>query len=114
MEIIDEFCREYKKITEELLSAAEKDDFEKMDELLSSRQELMDKLSMENYDKPTLADALNTQGIVELELRLTKLLEEKRNSFTDSISNIEKNKKANQAYIMTSLNRSQSILSKRI
>lgn len=114
MTVIDEFCREYKKITEELLSSAEKEDFDRMDELLSSRQKLMEGLSRESYDKPSLADALKAQEIAELELRLTRLLEEKKNSIINSISNIEKNKKAAQTYNMTSLNGSQSIISKKI
>lgn len=114
MAIIDEFCREYKKITEELFKSAEKDEFDRMDELLSLRQILLDKLSKEGFDKPSLADELSNQGIVEMELKLKKLLEEKKSSFAGSISNIEKNKKANQTYNTAFLNSGQSIISKKI
>lgn len=114
MAIIDEFCREYKRITEELLISAEKDEFDRMDELLSSRQDLLERFSKENFDKSSFADELNNQGIVDMELKLKNLLEEKKDSFISYISNIEKNKKANQTYNTAFFNNSQSILSRKV
>lgn len=114
IDIIYEFCSEYKRATENLISAAKEEDFDKIDELLALRQQLMEKLSNEDYEKSLLNQALKDNGIWELEKCLRELLEGLKSRYANSIMNIEKNKRANQVYNLTPMNNNLSILSKKV
>jgi hypothetical protein len=114
IDIIEDFCIKYKSITEKIFLAAEKEDFDKITELLEGRQQLMNNLSIESYNKSSFASALKKTSIIEMEEKLNNLLNEKKKSFAEGIINIEKNKKANEVYNMAYLNGNKSILSKRV
>lgn len=89
---------QFKQVTIELISALENDEFIKLDDLLNSRQIVIDSIEKIKYTTAEFTNICNEFDILYQHQELVKLMQEKKDSTKEEISKIQITRNANNNY----------------
>lgn len=88
----------FKSATLRLIKALQEENYEVLDELLSERQECIDKLNSINHTRSEISVAYTELELMELEEQLTELMKVKLHETEDNINELVKSKSARKSY----------------
>ncbi|WP_291964905.1 flagellar protein FliT [Caloramator sp.] len=88
---------EYKSITEDIIKALEKEEFDLLNELLEERDILIKKID-EVENKKDLKDIIEELDILELENTIKKLLDDKYNKIKINLKQVKEQKMITAKY----------------
>lgn len=88
----------YKNITIKLIDNTEREEYDKLDELLSNRQDIIDDIEKLKYTKEEFLILCKEFDILLLQQKLIKLTNEKRVNLRHDIDNLSTSQTANKSY----------------
>ena len=89
---------EFKKVTSELNSVLKRNEINKLDDLLNSRQVIIDNVEKLKYTAEEFTDICNELDVIKIEDELLELMQEKKDSTKKELSKIQKTRNANNNY----------------
>lgn len=90
--------KEFKDITIELIANIEKEDYAKLDELLSNREQIINAIDKIDYTKEEFLKLSKELDILVLQQKLTKLTNEKKANLQHNIENLSTSQTASKSY----------------
>jgi hypothetical protein len=93
---------EYRTATESIIKSVEEDEAEQFEKQINIRQDIINEMSCLTYTKEAFTHICKELGILELQLRLDTLVNEKKVELKSKISEINEKKNANKSYINNS------------
>jgi len=88
----------FKQVTIELISVLRKNEINKLDDLLNSRQVIIDNVEKLKYTAEEFTGICNELDIIKIENELLKLMQEKKDSTKEELSKIQITRNANNNY----------------
>jgi hypothetical protein len=95
---LKEEFKNYKDITLKLVKVLEEEKYDELNDLLSERQELIDKVNSINYKRADIASVFSELKLLEAEDKLKDLMKKKMDGVKDNIDNLAKTKRAGKSY----------------
>jgi hypothetical protein len=89
---------DFKKVTIELISVLNQDEISKLDDLLNSRQMVIDSIKKLKYTTKEFTDICNELDIIKTEDELLELMQEKKDSTKEELIKTQLTKNANNNY----------------
>ena len=96
-ELTQELVR-FKQITIELIRALQQNEIHKLDDLLNSRQMLIEDMEKLEYTTEEFADICNELDIINIQQELLQLMKIKREDAKEELNKIQITKNANNNY----------------
>lgn len=93
---LEKLLNEYKNISKEILKIVELKDFDKLNDLLDERNEII--IKIDKLNKKNTADIIKSLGILELEEQIKIKLNKAQNELKKEIKKIKEQKKLNNIY----------------
>ncbi|MCY6959553.1 hypothetical protein [Clostridium brassicae] len=90
--------KEYADITVKIIVEIENEDYQILDELLSSRQDVIDLIEKIDYSKEEFLFLCKDLDVLVLNQKLIKLMNEKKADLRNNITNLNNLQNANKGY----------------
>lgn len=95
---LEEKLIEYKNLTLQLIANVENEDYDSLDKLLTSRQNVMDEIDSIEYSKEKFLALCKKLDILVLNQKLIKITKEKEANVRKNINGLRTSKTANKSY----------------
>lgn len=92
------YLNEYKKITEKIKSELIEEKYEKIDELLDKRADVVSSINKLSYKKDEFINIASEMKLSDLEREMNKLLTEKKDQLQNKVVGIKRNRIAANQY----------------
>lgn len=89
---------DFKQVTIELISVLKRNEINKLDDLLNSRQVIIDNVEKLKYTAEEFTDICNELDVIKIEDELLELMQEKKDSTKEELSKIQLTRNANNNY----------------
>ena len=89
---------QFKQMTIELISALQKDEFNKLEDLLNSRQMIIDKMEELNYTTEGFTNICNELNILDVQRELLELMQVKKDNTKEELIKTQITRNANNNY----------------
>lgn len=113
MEKIDEYLKDFSDSSENIIDALKKEEYADMEDLLSKRGEILDKIKKLPLTKEQFKECFDKYNVYSSENKIINMIEGRKSQVRDKIRNLNKNKKANVSYNMSKINKI-NIFSKKV
>ncbi|WP_032121992.1 flagellar protein FliT [Clostridium amazonitimonense] len=92
------YMEDYREKTLKSIELIEKEDLEPLDDILNSRQGIIDSIENLQYKKEDFINLCEEFKIMQLQKRLTEVMNEKKMQYRIEIDKIKESKNANKSY----------------
>ena len=96
-ELLEEMIQ-FKKVTIEVLGAVQQDQFSKLDDLLDSRQKVIENMEKLQYTTEEFTNICNELDILNIQKELLELMKQKKEETKQELTKIQLTKNANDNY----------------
>lgn len=90
--------KEYKNITLDIINSLEKEDYDALEQLISSRQNIINTIDKLSYSKEEFIRICKELDILMLQQKLIKLMNEKKATLRNNMNNLATSQNANKSY----------------
>ncbi len=98
MKELEQQLREFKKVTMELITALQQDKISKLDDLLDSRQRIIENMEKLQYTSEEFADICTNIDILNVQHELLELMKTKKDDTKEELIKIQITRNANSNY----------------
>lgn len=96
--VLNEELRKYRDSTEIIINHLVNDDYDSILDLFNNRQLIIDRISKIDYEKPDFISVSQSLGILDLEKKLNRIMEQKKNEVKIKLSKITTVRNVNSNY----------------